>query len=54
MDIDILDVNDHTPVFNRDVYEMAVDESTPQGMTQIYKTGLNWLVSSLVKEQHFT
>uniref|UniRef100_A0A8C1VPZ6 Cadherin domain-containing protein n=1 Tax=Cyprinus carpio TaxID=7962 RepID=A0A8C1VPZ6_CYPCA len=31
VDIDILDVNDHTPVFNRDVYEMAVDESTPQG-----------------------
>ncbi|KAL0159139.1 hypothetical protein M9458_047215, partial [Cirrhinus mrigala] len=30
VDIDILDVNDHTPVFNRDVYESAVDESTQQ------------------------
>lgn len=45
MDIDILDVNDHTPVFNRDVYEITVDESTQQGMTQIYKAGLNRLVS---------
>ncbi len=33
VDIDILDVNDHTPVFNRDVYDIAVDESTQQGMT---------------------
>ncbi|XP_016331302.1 cadherin-like protein 26, partial [Sinocyclocheilus anshuiensis] len=31
VDIDILDVNDHAPVFNRDVYEITVDESTPQG-----------------------
>ncbi|XP_016340070.1 cadherin-like protein 26 [Sinocyclocheilus anshuiensis] len=31
VDIDILDVNDHAPVFNRDVYEIAVDESTQQG-----------------------
>ncbi|XP_050952700.1 cadherin-like protein 26 [Labeo rohita] len=31
VDIDILDVNDNTPVFNRDVYERAVDESTQQG-----------------------
>uniref|UniRef100_A0A8C2DLH3 Protocadherin-16-like n=1 Tax=Cyprinus carpio TaxID=7962 RepID=A0A8C2DLH3_CYPCA len=31
VDIDIMDVNDHAPVFNRDVYEITVDESTPQG-----------------------
>ncbi|XP_059396382.1 protocadherin gamma-B5-like [Carassius carassius] len=31
VDIDIMDVNDHAPVFNRDVYELTVDESTPQG-----------------------
>lgn len=29
--IDILDLNDHAPVFNRDVYEIAVDEATQQG-----------------------
>ncbi|KAK2885911.1 hypothetical protein Q8A67_016748 [Cirrhinus molitorella] len=32
VDIDILDVNDHAPVFNRDVYERTIDESTQQGM----------------------
>lgn len=45
VDINILDVNDHTPVFNRDVYDITVDESTQQGMTQLHRTGLNRLVS---------
>ncbi|KAF4096997.1 cadherin-like protein 26 [Onychostoma macrolepis] len=31
VDIDILDVNDHTPVFNLEVYNITVDESTQQG-----------------------
>nr|XP_055045359.1 cadherin-like protein 26 [Misgurnus anguillicaudatus] len=31
VDIVILDVNDHAPVFNKPVYEITIDESTPQG-----------------------
>ncbi|XP_051947936.1 cadherin-like protein 26 isoform X2 [Xyrauchen texanus] len=31
VDIEILDVNDHTPVFNNPVYESTIDESTTQG-----------------------
>lgn len=41
MDIEILDVNDHAPVFNKLVYETTIHESTPQGKgpnrTPIYK-----------------
>ncbi|XP_056588579.1 cadherin-like protein 26 isoform X2 [Triplophysa dalaica] len=31
VDIEILDVNDHAPVFNNLVYETTIHESTPQG-----------------------
>lgn len=31
VDIVVLDVNDHAPVFNKEVYEISKDESTPQG-----------------------
>ncbi|XP_056126684.1 cadherin-like protein 26, partial [Rhinichthys klamathensis goyatoka] len=31
VDIVIQDVNDHAPVFNNEVYETTIDESTPQG-----------------------
>jgi len=31
IDIEIQDVNDHAPVFNHEVYETTIDESTPQG-----------------------
>ncbi|XDV45494.1 hypothetical protein PO909_013583 [Leuciscus waleckii] len=31
VDIVIQDVNDHAPVFNKEVYEITIDESTPQG-----------------------
>ncbi|KAI7794592.1 putative cadherin-4-like, partial [Triplophysa rosa] len=31
VDIEILDVNDHAPVFNKLVYETTIHESTPQG-----------------------
>ncbi|XP_043080859.1 protocadherin Fat 2-like isoform X2 [Puntigrus tetrazona] len=31
VDIDVLDINDHAPVFNRDLYEIAADESTQPG-----------------------
>lgn len=32
MDIKILDVNDHAPVFNNLAYETTIHESTPQGI----------------------
>ncbi|XP_051515753.1 cadherin-like protein 26 [Myxocyprinus asiaticus] len=31
VDIEVLDVNDHAPVFSDPVYETTIDESTPQG-----------------------
>lgn len=57
VDIEILDVNDHAPVFNNLVYETTIHESTPQGIgsncTPIYKryfipTGPTFLILFLM------